>query len=101
MKSISFHLISVPESPWYTHLIVGVLSAIGALVSVIVFVFYKRKKYGVKNMGYFELLMKGKPAYINRSKDLKDQAAMIPYNSEREIPRSSFEIGDQIFDICG
>ena len=47
-------------------------------------------------MGYFESLMKGKPAYINRGKDLKDQAAMIPYNLEREMPRSSFEVGDQI-----
>ena len=96
MKCISFYSISVPESSWYTFLIVGVLSAIGALLSVIVFVFCLRKRYGVKNMGYFELLMKGKPAYINRGKDLKDQAAMIPYNSEREIPRTSFEIGDQI-----
>ena len=44
----------------------------------------------------FHSQIKGQPDKINPSKDIKGQAKMLPYNSQREIPKTSFTVIEQI-----
>ena len=69
------------------------------MVAIIVMVFliiYLRKQQEKGKYSSLGLLLIGKPDYFDRNRDIKAQAALIPYNSGREIPRNSFEVGDQI-----
>ena len=55
----------------------------------------KKQEKG-KDYGKLAYLLTGKPNLVNPDRNLKDQVALLAYNTEREIPRTSFEVGDQI-----
>ena len=55
-----------------------------------------RKRLAEKYDSDLGYLLAGKPDIFNRNRDVKAQASLMPYDKTREIPRASFEVGDQI-----
>ena len=87
---------------WATMVIVGCISAlIAIIVTVCLIVLFLRKRLSKTsdNNRYaitIKFVLTGKPGSFNEYSDVKDQAALITYDKEREIPRSAVVVGEQI-----
>lgn len=76
----------------YIYVIVALIAL--TICIIVIVLLWKRK--GRKPKGTFGRLLRGQPSRFNRNRDIKSQAAFLPYNSKREIQRSEFDIGNQI-----
>ena len=95
---MKFNFVSAPlTSPWYIYLIIILASVIISVLVILCLIRFvmKRQEKG-KDYGALAYLLTGKPNLVNPNRNLKDQVALIPYNTDREIPRTSFDVGDQI-----